>query len=148
MAFSFENPGFSIDVSDQVDVHQSDAGVLQSSGNSSSSLGESTRHSCQHCHGRTSSLSLDHHTFCSKCHGSDCDFDNKCDEYMSWTKEEMEAYVKLRKSLASKGRHRKSSSKPPSSPWSTAPVVSVDSIIASQISSFLQNIDKTLGLIL
>ena len=27
MAFSLENPGFSIDVSDQVDVHQSDTGI-------------------------------------------------------------------------------------------------------------------------
>ena len=34
MAFSLKNPGFSIYVSDQVDVHQSDTGVMQSSGNS------------------------------------------------------------------------------------------------------------------
>ena len=33
MAFSLECPGFAIDVSDQVDVHQSDSGVLQSFGN-------------------------------------------------------------------------------------------------------------------
>ena len=78
MAFSLESPGFSIDVSDQVDVHQSDTGILQSSGNSSTS-GDSTRRSCLRCHGRMSSLSLDRHTFCSKCHGADCDLDNKCD---------------------------------------------------------------------
>ena len=113
MAFSLENPDFSIDVSDQVEVHQSDSGVLQSSGNSLSSSGEATRH------GRMSSFSFDHHTFCSKCRGSDCDFDNKCDECMSWTKEEMEAYIELCKSLASKGK--RSVAKPASSPRSIAP---------------------------
>ena len=72
--------------------------------------------------------------------------DNKCDECMSWTREEMEAYVKLCQSLASKGKHRKGSSKPPSSPRSTAPVVSVDidSKIAWQISSFSQTVDDKL----
>ena len=50
--------------------------------------------------------------------------------------------MKLHKSLASKGKHCKGSSKPPSSPRSTAPVVSVDidSKIASQISSFSQSV--------
>ena len=141
MAFSLENQGFSIDVSD----HQSDTEILQSSGNSSSS-GESTRRFCQRCHGRRSSLSLDRHAFCPKCRGSDCDFDNKCDECMSLTREEMEAYMKLRKSLASKGKHRKGSSKPRSSPRSTTLVVSVDidSKIASQISSFSQSVDDKL----
>ena len=111
VAFSLENSGFSFDVSDQVDVHQSDTGVIQSSGNSSS--GEATRRSCQRCRGRMNSFSLGRRTFCSKCRGSDCDFDNKCDECMPWTKEEMEAYVKLHKSLASKSKHKKSVAKPP-----------------------------------
>ena len=145
MAFSLESPGFSIDVSDEVDVHQSDTGILQLLGNSSTS-GDSTRPSCLHCHGRMSSLSLDCHTFCSKCRGADCDLDSKCDECMSWTREEMEAYVKLRKSLAGKSKHCKSSSKPPSSPRSTSPVESIDtdSKIASQISSFSKSIDEKL----
>ena len=68
-----------------------------------------------------SSFSLDRHTYCCKCRGSDCDMDNKRDECMSWTKEEMEAYVKLRKSLTSKRRHRKSVSKSASPPRSPAP---------------------------
>ena len=56
MEFSLDNPGFEIDVSDQVDIHQSD--VLRPSSGSSSS-GESTRRSCARCHGRMSSFSLD-----------------------------------------------------------------------------------------
>ena len=83
------------------------------------SSGDFTRHSCQCCNERIS-FSLDRHTFCTKCHGSDCSFDNECDECMPWSSEEMEAYVKLRKSLASKGRGRKSVAKPPSSPGYTA----------------------------
>ena len=95
MAFLLENPSFSMDVSDQVDVHQSEPGVLQSSGTTSApSSGESTPRSCQCCHGRMSSFSLDCQTFCIKCRGSDCGFD-KCDECMSWTSEEMEAYGEI-----------------------------------------------------
>ena len=144
MAFSLENPGFSIDVSDQVDIHQPDTG-LYSSGNSLTS-GDSTRRSCLRCHGRMSSLSLDCHTFCYKCRGAECDFDNKCDECMSWTREEMEAYVKLRKSLAGKSKHRKGSSKPPSPPRSTAPIanIDIDVRIASQVSSLSKSVDEKL----
>ena len=35
MAFSAENPGFEFDVTDQVEIHQSDTGVLQYSGTTS-----------------------------------------------------------------------------------------------------------------
>ena len=49
-----------------------------------------------------SSFSLDKHLFCTKCRGSECSMNSRCDECMQWTKEEMEKYVKLRKSLSSK----------------------------------------------
>ena len=107
MAFSLDNPGFQKCVSDQVDVHQMESGIMQSSGTSAASSGEPSHRSCIRCHGRMSSFSLDRHTYCYKCRGSDCDMDDKCDECMSWTKEEMEAYVKLLKSLTSKSRHCK-----------------------------------------
>ena len=133
MAFSLENPGFSIDVSDQVDIHPSDIGFIPSSGNSSSS-GESTYHSCQRCHGTMSSFSLDRHMFCIKCRGSDCDQNTRYDEYLSWTKEEMEGYIKLRKSLSSKSKKNKNPLKTSSSPpRSTAPVVDLDSRFAAQL---------------
>ena len=100
---------------------------MQSSGTSyAASSGEPSCCSCIRCHGRMSSFSLDRHTYCYKCHGSDCNRDNKCDEGMSWTKEEMEAYVKLRKSLTSKSRQPKSVSKSSSPPRSSAPLFDLD----------------------
>ena len=119
MDISLDNPGFQLDVSDQGEIHQPD--VPQPSSGSSSS-GEATRRSCARCHGRISSFLLDRYLFCIKCRGSDCDVNVRCDECFSWTKEEMEGYVKLRKSLMSKNRKSKSPSKSSSSPpRSTAP---------------------------
>ena len=92
MDISLDNPGFLMDVSDQVEVHQSDVS-LHASGSSSS--GEATRRSFSQCHGRMSSLSLDRHLFCVKCRGAECDHNSRCDECLKWTKEEMEGYIKL-----------------------------------------------------
>ena len=83
MEFSLENLGFSIDVSDQVDIHQPD--VSRTSSGSSASSGDSTRHSCSRCHGRMSNLSLDRRMFCTKCRGSECDQSTRCDECLLWT---------------------------------------------------------------
>ena len=53
MAFSLDNPGFQIDVSDQVDVYQTESGIMQSSGTSyAASSPEPSRRSCIRCHGR------------------------------------------------------------------------------------------------
>ena len=98
MSISLDNPGFLLDVSDQVDVHQPDASAIASG---SSSSGESTLHSCPRCHGRMSSISVDRHVFCVKCRGSECEHNSRCDDCMKWSKEEMDSYVKLRKSLKS-----------------------------------------------
>ena len=89
------NPGFQVDITD-AEVHYSDP--PKSSGSSSSS-GDSARRSCNKCHGRMSSFSLDKHFFCIKCRGAECSLTSRCDECLQWTKEEMESYVKLRKSL-------------------------------------------------
>ena len=147
MAFSLDNPGFQIDVSDQVDVHQMESGIMQSSGTfSSASSGEPSRRSCIRCRGRMSSFSLDRHTYCCKCRGSDCDMD-KCDECMSWTEKEMEAYVKLRKSLMSKSRHRKSVSKSSSSPRSSFPSLDldIDDRFQSQVDSINKSVDSKIA---
>ena len=115
---------------------------MQSSGTSySASSREASRRSCIRCHGRMSSFSLDHHTYCYKCRGSDCDMDNMCDECMSWTKEEMEAYVKFCKSLTSKIRHRKSVSKSSSPPRSSAPLLDLDQ--DDRFQSQLDSINKS-----
>ena len=133
MDISLDNPGFQLDISDQVEIHQADV-PRPSSGSSSS--GEATRRSCARCHGRMSSFSLDGHLFCTKCRGAECDVNSRCDKSFSWTKEEMEGYVKLRKSLSSKNRKSKAPSKSSSSPpRSTAQDVDYDSKLAAQLVS-------------
>ena len=142
MDISLDNPGFLMDVSDQVKVHQSDV-PRHASGSSSS--GEATRRSCSRCHGRMSSLSRDRHLFCIKCRGADCDLNIRCDECLSWTKEEMESYVKLRKSLTSKNRKSKSLSKSSSSPpWPAAPEFDLDSHLATQLDTVNKFMDQKL----
>ena len=139
MEISLDNPGFQVEVAD-VEVYQ--AHVPKSSSGSSSS-GESTRRSCTKCHGRMSSFSLDKHLFCIKCRGSECTVSSRCDECSAWTKEEMEGYVKLRKSLTSKSRKSKSCSSS-SPPQSTAPDSDLDHIFAAQFDSVNKAVDKKL----
>ena len=92
-----------------------------------------------------SSLSLDRHLFCIKCRGADCDLNTRCDECLSWTKEEMKSYVKLRKSLTSKNRKSKSSSKSSSSPpRSAAPDFDLDSRFAAQVDTVNKSMDQKL----
>ena len=144
MEFSLENPGFSIDVSDQVDIHQPD--VSRTSSGSSASSGDSTRRSCSRCHGRMSSFSLDRHMFCTKCHGSECDQSARCDECLSWTKEEMDSYIKLRKTLSSKSKNNKPSLKTSSSPpRSTAPDSDIDAKLSAQLITVNKNIDDKIA---
>ena len=85
-----------------------------------------------------SSFSVDRHSICTKCRGADCSLDSWCDECLSWSLEEMEAYVKLRKALASKSRGKKSSSsvKSPSSPGRSALNVDIDDRILSHFAVF------------
>ena len=91
-------------------------------------------------------VSLDRHTYCYKCRGYDCDM-NKCDDCMSWTKGEMKAYIKLRKSLMSKSRHRKSVSKSSSPPRSSAPLLDlgIDDRFQSQLDSINKSIDSKIA---
>ena len=134
MDISLNNPGFSVANTD-TEVHFSDP--PKSSGSSSSTSGEATRRSCKKCHGRMSSFSLDKHLFCIKCRGSDCSLLSKCDECMQWTKEEMESYMKLRKSLSSKAKRSKSS------PLRSTPHDSdIDNSIAVQLDSINKSVDQ------
>ena len=106
MDISLDKPGFGVGTTD-AEVHLSDP--PRSSGSSSTTSGESTRRSCTKCHGRMSSFSLDKHLFCTKCRGSECSMNTRCNECMQWTEEEMLKYSKLRKSLSSKSKRSKSS---------------------------------------
>ena len=115
MDISWDKPGFSVDITD-AEVHSS--GPPKSSGSSSTTSGDTARRSCKKYHGRMSSFSLDKPLYCIECRGSDCNLMSRCDEFMQWTKEELEAYMKVRRSLTSKGKRSKSSpprSKPPES---------------------------------
>ena len=143
MESSLDNPGFEIDVSDKVDIHQSD--VTQPSSGPSPS-GEATRRSCARCHGRMNSFSLDRHLFCFKSRGSECDLDSRCDKCLSWTMEEMEGYVKLRKSLSSKSKKNKNPLKTSASlPRSTAPNVGLDARFAAQLETVNKSVDAKLS---
>ena len=140
MSISLDNPGFLLDVSDQVDVHQPDASSIASG---SSSSGESTRRSCPRCHGRMSSISLYRHVFCVKCRGSECDHNSRCDDCIKWSKEEMDSYVKLRKSLKAKSRPSKSSSRSSlSPPRITAPDIDFNAILTTQLDSVHKSVDE------
>ena len=134
MDISLDNPGFSVTTTD-AEVHFSDP--LESSGSLSSTSGEATRRSCKKCHGRMSSFSLDKHLFCIKCRGSDCSLLSRCDECMQWAKEEMESYMKLRKSLSSKAKRSKSSP-PRSTPYDS----DIDNSIAVQLVSINKSVDQ------
>ena len=136
MEFSLDNPSFQMDVA-EVEIHQADVPKPSS--------GESARRSCVKCHVRMSSFSLDRHLFCTNCRGSECTVNSRCDECFSWTKEEIEGYVKLRKSLTSESKKSKPSSRSSSSPpRSTAPDSDLDSRFAAQFDSVNKAMDKKL----
>ena len=139
MEISLDNPGFSVETTD-AEVHFSDP--PKSSGSSTSTSGEATRRSCKKCHDRMSSFSLDKHLFCIKCRGSDCNLVSRCDECMKWTKEEMESYIKLRRSLSSKGKRSKSSP-PRSIPHDS----DIDISIATQLDSINKSVDQKIDAI-
>ena len=61
---------------------------------------------------------------------------SRCDECMQWTKEEMEAYMKVRRSLSSKGIRSKSSP-----PRSTPPESDVDHSLAAKLDSVNKSVD-------
>ena len=87
------------------------------------------------------------HLFCTKCRGSECDHSSRCDECLSWAKEEMDSYVKLRKSLSSKSKNKgKSSLKTTSSsPRSTAPDSDLDARFSAQLITVNKNIDDKIS---
>ena len=75
MAFSLDNPGFSVG-SREDSVEASASNFLSQHSStalpSTPSSGDSARRNCQKCHGRMSSLPLDRHSFCYKCCGAAC----------------------------------------------------------------------------
>ena len=142
MSFSLDNHGFLTTGEDLANTSlEHSSQPLSGSSSSAPSLGESTRRSCPRCHGRMSSFSVDRHSICTKCRGNECNLDCRCDECLSWSVEEMEPYVKLHKSLASKSKKKTSSSiKTPSAPGPSAPSVDTDDKIRSHFAVFSQSL--------
>ena len=146
MSFSLDNPGFSTVGEDMESVMDNPSQPIAGSSSSAPLSGETSRRSCPRCHGRMSSFSVDRHSFCSKCRCNDCTIDCQCDECMSWSVEEMESYVKLRKSLISKSRKKPPSApKAPSAPEPQASLVNVDEQIRAHIATFSQDVDDRLA---
>ena len=91
MSFNLEQPGFaSAPAQDPPDVSLPPSAASSPSVPSS---GDSARRLRPRCHGMMSSVAFDMHSFCCKCHGVDCNLQNRCDESMSWSLVEMESYV-------------------------------------------------------
>ena len=61
---------------------------------------------------------------------------SRCDEFMQWTEEELEAYMKVRRSLTSKGKGSKSSP-----PRSKPPESDVDYSLVAKLESVTQSVD-------
>ena len=69
------------------------------------------RRKCIACPRRMSKKTADRHTLCINCRAFDFDINNRCEECLEWSEEEVMKYAKYRKSLKSKD----SSSKPKTS---------------------------------
>ena len=145
-SFSLDNPGFLTIGEDLDNALDNPSQPMSGSSSSVPSSGESSRWSCPRCHWRMSSYSVDRHSICCKCRGNDCTIDCRCDECLSWSMEEMESYVKLRKSLASKGKKKSFSTlKTPSSSGPQATSVVVDEKIRAHIATFSWDVDDRLA---
>ena len=82
--------------------------------------------SCSACRKRMSQQKYDRHSVCISCRSINCDLNQRCDECSSWTSEEMDLYLKHRKTLESKGK--KKESKAPTQPQSPKVTVDIDMI--------------------
>ena len=143
MEFSLDNPGFSESIAS---VHD----APKSSGSSTSS-GLQQR-SCAKCPSRMSSIDRDKHLNCIKCRGYECSVELRCEECKDWSKEEMLAHEKIRKSLASKSKGRgkssssKSNKKPASSP-STSVTLDLEDRFEAQHDRMLREMDERMDLL-
>ena len=95
--FSLDDPGFTPPVPP----------VPPSSSESSVETPVDGRRKCSSCPRRMSKKSADRHTICISCRGFDCDINNRCEECLEWSEDDIIKYAKYHKSLKS----RESSSK-------------------------------------
>ena len=85
-----------------------------------------------------SKKSADRHTLCINCRGFDCDINNRCEECLEWSEEEVVKYAKYRKSLKSRessSRSKTSVPTPPLTPSGPSPQPAPRDDIQSQVDS-------------
>ena len=87
--FSLDDPGFTPPVPP----------VPPPSSDSSVETPVDGRRKCSSCPKRMSKKSADRHTVCITCRGFDCDINNRCEECLEWSEDDIIAYAKYRKSL-------------------------------------------------
>ena len=105
--FSLDDPGFTPPIPP----------VPPSSSDSSVETPVDGRRKCSSCPRRMSKKSADRHTVCISCRGFDCDLNNRCEECLEWSEDDIIAYAKYRKSLKSReSSSTKQKSKIPLSP--------------------------------
>ena len=104
--FSLDDPGFTPPVPP----------VPPSSSDSSVETPVDGRRKCSSCPRRMSKKSADRHTVCITCRGFDCDINNRCEECLEWSEDDIVAYAKYRKSLKSRKSSSKQKSKIPLPP--------------------------------
>ena len=78
------------------------------------------RRKCIACPRRMSKKSADPHTLCVNCHCFDCDINNRCEECLEWSEEEVVKYAKYRKSLKSRESSSRSKTSLPTPPLTTS----------------------------
>ena len=141
MEYSLDNPVFSEAIAGTQDAPRS-----------STSSGLQQR-SCSKCPSRMSSIDRDKHLYCIKCRGFECSVKLRCDECKDWSKEEMLAHEKIRKSLASKSKGRgksssnSKSSKKPASPPSTSVPLDIDDRFKEQHDRLVRDMDDRMELL-
>ena len=135
--FSLDDPGFTPPVPP----------VPPSSSESSVETPVDGRRKCFSCPRRMSKKSADRHTICISCRGFDCDINNRCEECLEWSEDDIIKYAKYRKSLKSRESSSKAKttlSHPPltpsrRSPQQPAPQPSQRDDIQSQVDSLTNN---------
>ena len=89
--YSLDEPGFTPPVPP----------VPPSSSESSVETPVDGRRKCSSCPRRMSKKSAGRHTICISCRGFDCDINNRCEECLEWSEDDIIKYAKYRKSLKS-----------------------------------------------
>ena len=86
-----------------------------------------------------STIRYDRHSICSGCRNVKCDLANRCSECVGWSNDQMEDYVKHRKSLESKSKKKADVINPPVSTAvnSSTKDQSVDEEVVKKIESRL-----------